>query len=191
MIGPELLQAIHAVFNGKRARALWFKTRYAILAAFFVLLCTQVKPAWFSPGFYVALFGELIQIWSFASLDKNNMISAKGPYMFVRNPMYIGRFFLVLGCLLVTGYIVAVPVLAVLYYFYAVNRTRREEERLRALFGEAYGNYCRGVNRFVPSLKAFERRSLFFFKWRLLVRNHGLQNLVATLGGFFVLYLFA
>jgi hypothetical protein len=62
---------------------------------------------------------------------------------------------------------------------------------LRALFGEVYGNYCRGVNRFVPSLKAFERRSLFFFQWKLLVRNHGPQNLIAMLGGFFVLYLFA
>lgn len=125
MIGPDVLQPIHTVFNGERARALLFKIRYPILAASFVFLCTQVKPAWFLPGFCVALFGELIQIWSFASLDKNNRLATKGPYMFVRNPMYIGRFFLVLGCLLATGHIMAVPALTVLYYFYAVNPVRR------------------------------------------------------------------
>ncbi|MBN2125965.1 MAG: isoprenylcysteine carboxylmethyltransferase family protein [Deltaproteobacteria bacterium] len=185
------MNPVHAVFNGGRARAFLCRSRYVFVAAAFLFLAFQVKRAWFFPGFCVAFFGELIQVWSFASLEKNRVLATRGPYVLVRNPMYIGRFFLILGALMVTGHIWAAPALAVLYYLYAVNRTKREERRLLALFGDVYGEYCGKVRRFVPSLRAWERRSLFFFKWNLLIQNHGLQNMLATLGCFMVLYLFA
>ncbi len=182
------MRPIHAAFNEPRVRRVLFKLRYLFVLGCFVFLVSEAKPAWFLLGFYVALFGELIQVWSFASLEKNSKLAVRGPYMFTRNPMYIGRYFLLTGCLLTTGHIWGVPALTVLYYFYAVNRVKREETRLQGLFGPDYDDYCRNVNRFIPSFKAFEKGSVFFFKWNPLVKNHGHWNLIAMLGCFALLY---
>jgi uncharacterized protein YggT (Ycf19 family) len=102
--------------------------------------------------------------------------------------MYIGRFFLLFGCLLLAASIWVIVVFVVLYYFYMVNRVQREEKKLRPLFGEAYENYCLKVNRFVPSFKGVDWESLWFFKWSLLLKNNGHWNLIAVLISFVVFY---
>jgi protein-S-isoprenylcysteine O-methyltransferase Ste14 len=181
----------HEIFNNKMLRSVLLKLRYPIFLVAAVILITQIEPSWFLPGLIVCLFGEFIQLWCFASLDKNKTLAIKGPYMLTRNPMYIGRFFLLLGCLLLAGNIWVILVFTVLYYFYMVNRVKREEKKLRVVFGEAYGDYCEDVNRFVPSFKGTDWRSLWFFKWHLLLKNNGHWNLLAVLISLLVFYLFA
>ncbi|MCD4717520.1 MAG: hypothetical protein K8R45_12380 [Desulfobacterales bacterium] len=138
----------------------------------------------------MSLFGELIQILSFASLDKNKTLALKGLYLLTRNPMYIGRFFLILGGLILIGNIWVITGFIIIFYFYAVNRVKREERRLGLLFGEQYEDYCREVNRFMPSLKLSNLRTLWSFKWGLLLQNNGHKNLMAVLSGYLVLYLY-
>lgn len=186
----NIVNRTHAIFNNKTLRLVLLKLRYLIFLVFFIILIPQIKPSWFLPGFIMSLFGELIQLWCFASLDKNRTLAVKGPYMLMRNPMYIGRFFLLLGCLLLAGDMWVMLVFIVLYYFYMVNRVKREEGKLRVLFGKAYENYCRDVNRFVPSFKGVNWRSLWFFKWNLLLNNNGHWNLIAVLVSFSVFYFF-
>ena len=179
----NVVNRIHEIFNNKTLRSVLLKLRIPIFLVFFIILISQIKPAWFLPGFIISLFGELIQLWCFASLDKNKTLAAKGLYMLMRNPMYIGRFFLLLGCLLLF-YIV-------FYYFYMVNRVKREERKLREVFGQVYEDYCRDVNRFVPSLRRVDLKSLWFFRWNILVQNNGHWNLIAVLICYIVFYFFA
>lgn len=186
-----VVNIVHDIFNNERARSILFKLRFPISLVCLIILIPQIKPAWFLPGFIISLFGELIQLWCFASLDKNKTLAAKGLYMLTRNPMYIGRLFLLLGCLLLTGNIWVVLVFTLLYYFYMVNRVKREEAKLRVTFGQVYEDYCRDVNRFVPSFKGVDWRSLWFFKWDLLLENNGHWNLIAVLICYIVFYFFA
>jgi protein-S-isoprenylcysteine O-methyltransferase Ste14 len=179
---------IHEIFNNKRFRYVLLKSRYPISLIAVIILILNINPAWFAVGCIVAFFGELIQLWCFASLDKNKMLAVKGPYMLMRNPMYIGRFFLLLGVLLLAGNGWIVFIFIVVYYFYMVNRVKREEAKLQPLFGESYRKYCQKVNRFVPSLKAVDWGSLFFFRWNLLLKNNGHWNFIAMLVCFFIFY---
>ena len=186
-----VVNLVHDIFNKKAVRSVLLKLRYPIFLVLFIILIPQIKPSWFLPGFIMSLLGELIQLWCFASLDKNKVLGVKGLYMFTRNPMYIGRFFLLLGCLILTGNIWVILIFTVLYYFYMVNRVKREEAKLRVVFGEAYEDYCRHVNQFVPSFKGVDWKSLWFFKWNLLLENNGHWNLIAVLVCYIVFYLFA
>ena len=187
----NVVNRIHEIFNNKTLRSVLLKLRIPIFLVFFIILISQIKPTWFLPGFIISLFGELIQLWCFASLDKNKTLAAKGLYMLMRNPMYIGRFFLLLGCLLLTGNIWVILIYIVFYYFYMVNRVKREERKLRVVFGQVYEDYCRDVNRFVPSLRRVDLKSLWFFRWNILVQNNGHWNLIAVLGCYIVFYFFA
>lgn len=185
----NVAREINSIFNNGIVRSFLTKFRYPIILILFILLLPKIRTPLLLPGLLVSLFGEIIQLWSFASLDKNKTLSIKGPYELTRNPMYLGRFFLLLGGLLLTGNIWVILAFCVLYYLYMINRVTREEKRLRLLFGEAYVNYCREVNRFVPSLKQLNRKSLWFFKWRLLLQNHGHLNLIAVLSFYLACYL--
>jgi protein-S-isoprenylcysteine O-methyltransferase Ste14 len=186
----DIVPRIHDIFNNEMLRSFLSKFRYPMFIAFFILLIPQIRPSLLLPGFLMSLFGELIQIWSLASLEKNRKLAVKGPYMLTRNPMYIGRFFLILGGIILIGNIWVILGFIIIYYFYAVNRVKREERRLRLLFGEQYEDYCRKLNRFMPSLKLSNRRTLWSFKWGLLLQNNGHKNLMAVLSGYLVLYLY-
>ena len=175
----NVVNSIHVVFSNKTIRSFLVKFRYPIFLIFFILMIPQIEPSLFLSGFLVSLFGELIQLWGFASLDKNRTLVFKGPYSLTRNPIYIGRFFLLLGGLLFTGNICIILIFPVLYYFYMINRVKREEMRLHFLFGQAYEYYCCQVNRFLPSFKRLNWKSLWFFKYKLLLKNSGHWNLVA------------
>jgi len=186
----NIVNRTHEIFNNKVLRSALLKLRYPIFLVFFIILIPQIKSSWFFVGLVMSLFGELIQLWCFASLEKNRTLAVKGLYMLMRNPMYIGRFFLLLGYLLLTGNVWVILVFVVLYYFYMVNRVKREERKLRILFGQAYENYCLNVNRFVPSFKRVDWKLLWFFRWNILLQNNGHWNLIAVLISFAVFYFF-
>lgn len=101
-------------------------------------------------------------LWSFqtfghgtpAPLDAPKRLVDVGLYRFVRNPMYVGAFTMLLGevvcfrsvVLLVyaLGWLTLIHLVVVLY----------EEPTLRASFGEGYARYCRHVRRWIPRLGA-------------------------------------
>jgi hypothetical protein len=186
----KVMRKVDLVFNDETIRSFLDKFRYAICAFFLVLLLPQIQASLLLPGFLVSLFGESIQILSFGSLNKNRTLATRGLYSLTRNPMYIGRFFLLLGGLLLIGRMWIIPVFTVLYYFYMINRVKREETNLREIFGEGYESYCCQVNRFVPSFNGFNWKSLWYFRWNLLVQNHGHWNFAGVLSIYLLFYVF-
>lgn len=183
-----MLQAIHDIFNNPAARKLFLRLRYVLALALLVWLALNANAARFLPAFLVSLFGQAIQLWSFAALVKNEQLTARGPYVLVRNPMYLGRFFLILGLMLLLDNIYFTAAYVVLYYFYMVNRVQREERLLTELLGQPYRDYCARVNRFLPAFSRLSDPAVWFFDWGVLRRNNGHWNLLATLLFYAVLY---
>ena len=176
-----MLNTIHGIFNHPVARKIFLKLRYVLFLGVLVLLRYRADATWLLPAFLVSLFGEAIQLWSFASLVKNEQLTARGPYVLVRNPMYLGRFFLILGIVLLFGNPYVSVAYVVLYYFYMVNRVGREEKRLKELLGQPYRDYSARVNRFVPSFGRLSDSAVRFFNWSVLFRNNGHWNFLAML----------
>ncbi len=86
-----------------------------------------------------------------APFDPPRQLVIRGPYRFVRNPMYIGAGLALLGAalfyqswplLIYAGVFLVATHLFVLVY---------EEPTLRRTFGEEYEAYCRRVKRWRPS----------------------------------------
>jgi hypothetical protein len=185
-MSAQPLREIHRLFNHPGIRKFLRKFRVPLALAAGILLILRIDPAWFLPGLAVSAFGELIQLWCFASLHKKKELAANGPYALVRNPMYLGRYFLILGALMLTGRPWLPVVYTVLYYFYMANRVKREEEVLRGIFGREYEEYCAKVSRFVPSLRPFRGNPVMTFRWELLLRNNGHWNFLASAGFYLV-----
>jgi protein-S-isoprenylcysteine O-methyltransferase Ste14 len=175
-------QTVNALFNHPGLRAVLVRSRVVLVpaAAVAVLLCMTRDRCWLWAGLAVSLFGEALQLWCFAALNKNADLVCQGPYALVRNPMYLGRFFIVLGMTMLLGRWWVLPVFAFLYYLYMVNRVCREEERLRGLFGAAYAQYCTVVPRFLPG-RPYRGNPVWVWDWTLFRKNHGDRNLLGTL----------
>jgi len=175
-----ILDALNALFNHAGLRAVWAKSRVLVALALVVALLWLTDPRWLLPGFLVSMAGEFIQLWCFASLNKDVDLACNGPYAVVRNPMYLGRFFILLGALMLLGNGWVVLAYVIVYYFYMTNRVKREEVRLRAALGAPYADYCAAVNRFLPG-RAYRDNRVLYWNWKLLRQNHGWANLAGTL----------
>ena len=185
-----MINVIHSLFNNVTLRKAFIKLRYPIVIAMVVVLALYIQAEWLWLGFVVSMVGEAIQLWSFASLVKNEQLTARGPYDLVRNPMYLGRYFLVLGFMLLFGNPYVIVIYTVLYYFYMVNRVKREEKRLQRLLGEPYRQYCASTNRFWPSWQRLRDSHMRFFDWQVMLRNNGHWNLISALAIYAVILLY-
>ncbi len=92
-----------------------------------------------------------------AHFDMPQRLILHGPYLYMRNPMYVAQLLAVFGYMLWFGspflavwlaiYVIGVLLLAYLY----------EEPLLRRLFGESYEHYRRNVSAWIPRLTPYEQ----------------------------------
>jgi protein-S-isoprenylcysteine O-methyltransferase Ste14 len=74
----------------------------------------------------------------------------KGPYRFVRNPMYLGAGLALAGTALFSGSWQIIGYAAVLGLMLHLFIVLYEEPRLRKTFSRDYAEYCNNVHRWVP-----------------------------------------
>jgi protein-S-isoprenylcysteine O-methyltransferase Ste14 len=150
--------------------------RAALVASAFVILWTWLAasvrpydarwaftlPAWPRPlGWALILAGALLALWCIgtfairgrgtpAPFDPPREFVAVGPYRYVRNPMYVGAF----GILLGAGLVLRSPSvvgLAVLFFLLAhLLVLFYEEPSLDRRFGTPYRRYRAAVRRWLP-----------------------------------------
>ena len=180
---------IHTIFNNKQSRKLLLLYRLPLWIVGFILIMSVAQPQLFWFAFAVSLFGELIQLWCFASLDKRSTLAYNGLYKHTRNPMYLGRFFIVLGYIILLGNLYMIAFSVIIYLPYMWYRVQREEKKLKKIFGSPYIEYSVLVNRFIPSWKGMPGGILWFWQWKLFNQNHGWINLSAMLLSFAVAFI--
>jgi protein-S-isoprenylcysteine O-methyltransferase Ste14 len=113
-------------------------------------------------GFCIALFGQFVRIGTIGfdyiiRGGKDHKVYAErlvqgGAYSLVRNPMYVGNFFLLLGLALASNSWLFVLVGVPLSLFMHRAIIAAEENFLRNKFGAEFDTYCANVPRWVPNL---------------------------------------
>lgn len=103
-------------------------------------------------GYAFMVMGSLWRVWCllFIGGTKDGVLTTGGPYSVVRNPLYVGSFFGVVGF----GLAARLPLLpvALLVMFAALYPVvvKNEERHLEELFGEAFRRYRESTPRWVP-----------------------------------------
>jgi protein-S-isoprenylcysteine O-methyltransferase Ste14 len=176
-----------------KSGAIFFRFRNFLFPVFIITLFVFTKPALFLGrrkidfvvvilGFIIALLGMLFRLFviGFDYIKRGGKdgrvyadgLVTGGIYSHVRNPMYIGNFFCILGIALIYGslwaYIFVLPFFVYIYLSIVVT----EENYLRSHFGAEYETYCKRVNRFIPNFSGL-RNTLekFSYDWRKAIRK--------------------
>ena len=137
-------------------------------------------------GFFLMALGTVLYLWCALlfvfigrgtpdPLDPPEIFVAQGPYKKVRNPIYLGVLFILLGEVISFGswqlrcYMFLV---ALMFHCFIIFY---EEPSLKKKFGSVYEEYCRTVPRWIPRFKDFRvtfRKNIVFyamckfFRWR-------------------------
>jgi len=130
--------------------------KYRILAA---------KPySWelFRVGVGLALLGELLRGWSAGNIRKDKTLAVVGPYVMLRNPLYLGSALMAAGFTITCinpsyPFRTTALILAVVLGFKYVYRAQvdAEEKHLEEIFGEQYRSYKTSVASFDPDFSKF------------------------------------
>lgn len=111
-------------------------------------------------GTSIFLLGFLLRVWAHnhCSYRQNvaKRLATTGPYLFVRNPLYIGNILLCLGATILSELLWLVPI--VLFYCAGLYSlvVRHEEARLLTRYGEPYCKYMQEVPRWFPRVECLK-----------------------------------
>jgi protein-S-isoprenylcysteine O-methyltransferase Ste14 len=113
-------------------------------------------------GLGLIVLGVGLAVWSIATLGRHydleleihrdHELVRKGPYRFVRHPIYTGLGLHFFGACLATGNLLLIAGTLLVTYPALFLRARTEERLLRERFGAAYDAYAREVGMLVPLL---------------------------------------
>ena len=126
------------------------------------------KPLLFFLMLVFLVFGLFLMIWtiklfaevkkgSLAPWDPINTLITSGPYAYVRNPMLLGVFLVLLAEVI---FFQSIPLLLYFLIFICINAfyfPLSEEKGLLKRYGQAYQEYKDNVPRFIPRLTPYKK----------------------------------
>lgn len=146
-IGPYLIYGIA------------FLNALVIVLAFYVFKVGIMEDIWIwafrIAGTIMIVLG--IVIWFIAAMrsgmDENitgNKLKTDGIYSWVRNPMYTGCWFIIIGASFMWHNWLLIPMILVDWIIMTIVLRNTEEKWLLDLYGEEYAEYKKHVNRCIP-----------------------------------------
>ena len=113
-------------------------------------------------GLFCAFIGQALRFYTLGQVPEGTSgqgsvleattLNTRGPYAYMRNPLYVGNLGIVLGLLLIAHDVWVYAIgLGFFFgeYFFII---RAEENFLRGLYGAQYDEFCQKVRRWVPRL---------------------------------------
>ena len=156
-----------------------------VIAAIFL---AHFNNAYLLPAILLISAGEGLRFWAAGHLRKDQRLTTGGPYRFIRNPLYLGSFFLAIGFCLIAGS-VWVWALVVLYFVFCyIPVIRYEEHTLHEKFGDDFAAYASRVPAFYPTLKMYPLTSTRF-SLDQAIKNKEYNAILGILAAFALLIL--
>ncbi|HKE58980.1 MAG TPA: isoprenylcysteine carboxylmethyltransferase family protein [Pyrinomonadaceae bacterium] len=91
--------------------------------------------------------------WSLtARVVEGHRLATKGPYAWVRHPIYTGMFGMLLATALAMSSWFVIPLAAILFIAGTTIRIRHEEKLLRESFGSEFDAYAARVSALIPGI---------------------------------------
>lgn len=173
-----------------------FKYRSFLPIPYFLFLLIVMEFDWlnFLIGSFIVLLGLLIRFfsqgfagyWMRSSEVEAYYMLDEGVYSIMRNPLYLGNFFIGFGFTLASNsfLIFLLPIYSFVFFVYYYLIVREEESYLEKKFGERFIRYRKNTPAFFPN----------FRKWKsgqFLIRNALRMELSTylTVGFIFILFL--
>ena len=164
--------------------------RLMALFAVVVALIYFARPTLFSVGIGIVfvVLGESVRFWSSGLLLKTKELMTAGPYRYTRNPLYLGRFLILTGVIIMVNlpnYLSLIGLVVGWGWFLGVYMRRKEKvepARLREEHGEAYDRYSEAVPALFPTLRPYKDFTPASWSMERMVRNKEYAMVIGLAG---------
>jgi protein-S-isoprenylcysteine O-methyltransferase Ste14 len=131
----------------------------------FALFCfrweTEMHSLTWPLGVSLFFLGFILRIWAQQHLHYRLMVKSlttTGPYLFIRNPIYVGNMLICLGAVITSELLWMAPItLSYCFFIYSLV-VQYEEEHLLKKYGMRYQMYLSDIPRWLP--RAIRSRNL-------------------------------
>lgn len=151
------------------------------VAVAFAWLATPSLPS-FLAGLGLVLMGLFFRGWAAGHLRRNKQLATSGPYAHLRDPLYLGRLFLLCGFAVMANnrvtYALFGVALGLFFLNYMPRKLRKETARLGNLFGEQYVEYRQQVRSLIPRLRPYPKSSRARWSFAVFWRENREQWLI-------------
>jgi len=164
--------------------------RLVALFAVVVALVYFARPTVLSVaiGFVFVVLGESVRFWSSGLLLKTKELMTAGPYRYTRNPLYLGRFLILTGVIIMVNlpnYMSLIGLVIGWAWFLGVYMRRKERvepARLREEHGDAYDRYFKAVPALFPTLTPYADYTPAAWSVERMKRNREYWMVIGLLG---------
>ncbi|WP_395802719.1 methyltransferase family protein [Daejeonella sp.] len=130
---------------------------------------------------FVAFIGFFIRVYTVGYSRPNTSgrnteeqvadeLNTTGVYSIVRNPLYLGNFFMWLGIAMLTGNFWFIISFTLFYFLYYERIIFTEEHFLKSKFEDSYLNWAKKTPIIVPNFSSFKKTS-YNFNWKKVLRQ--------------------
>lgn len=141
----------------------------------------------------LSIFGLIIRVYTVGHVPRGTSgrntkagqiaesLNTTGIYSLMRNPLYLGNFFMMFGVILFLHSIWLCLFFSLLYWVYYERIVCAEEEFLAQKFGQEYLDYAEQTPAFIPSFRHWKPSALPF-SWKTVLRREycGLLGMVSS-----------
>lgn len=185
-VARRSLAAADAASGHERTAAQWRaffvrrRTFLGLVAAFILVLVAEPTPVLLYGGLTMMAAAHLLRLVCSGYLDKDSRLITAGPFAYCRNPLYVGNFLVVAAFALMSGRLIALPVMLLFWMLTHAPTVACEEDILREKFGEQFEEYRRRVPRWFPRLRAFCGPHEGEFRWGRVIENGEHLNIISA-----------
>jgi protein-S-isoprenylcysteine O-methyltransferase Ste14 len=172
-----------------------FKWRSFVPALFLVLTLIEIRDYsyifndmelnryWEFFALTIGMFGLLIRVLTIGFTPRRtsgrntkeqiaDILNTTGIYSTVRNPLYVGNYFMMLGVILYFHNLNFTLLFTLFFWLYYERIIYAEESFLKGKFGQHYIDWAEKTPVFVPNLKLYRRADLEFSFKNVLKREY-------------------
>lgn len=160
-----------------------WRVRLGYPLAIAVLWFSRPTPRSILLGGLVGALGLMIRAYAAGYLHKQEVLTVTGPYVYTRNPLYLGSAVLALGAAIAMQSWVSAFLLLLYFAVFYTMVMRREEKELHLRHGTAFEEYADAVPLFFPRLQRakLEGATAGSFSFAQYKKNHEWQAAVGFL----------
>ncbi|NOR51747.1 MAG: hypothetical protein GQ470_03930 [Gammaproteobacteria bacterium] len=170
----------------------WLQTKRVLIARFTLLPLIiylfayerigilSIEQSQYKWGLLSIILGVITRSISAGTLHKNQQLNMEGIYAIVRNPLYVGSFFILLGINLIIHHPLMWLFSILIFVLTYIPTILGEEHVLKKMFADQWGEFESSVPRFIPNiLRILELRKTHwdFTQW---YKNHEHYTVLAA-----------
>ncbi len=163
-----------------KKRIYGWRVRTGLIGVILVVILAKPDLLSLLGGLAVCILGLLLRMWASGHLRKQKELTISGPYMYTRNPLYLGNLIIGFGLVIASRSLWSLCIYLAYFLLFYPLVIHTEREKMKELFPAEYEEYRKKTPLFFPSMRPFSTPNKNKFSWKTFQENKEWRAIFGT-----------